>query len=1148
MHNKIFIYAEHTAQSQANSGVQRVVRGLGRAFQEVVDEVVFVRWCVDSRALKRLDVQQLRHLEQWDGPVCDEGAAGVEPLHLDSRDKRDLEGAWLVIPEVTHLTFHEQPVTEDVLLYARRFRLKTAALAYDAIPLKRDEYAAIRETHSRYLQHLALSDVIVAISASVADDIRHFLRNTGKQADYMFPSIRHVLLPHELAKVERQAFAEPTSGEPLMVLCVGTVEPRKNQLALIEAFGRFKREYPDIACELKIVGNVHPLVQESLQQLSTGIPDVEVMHFVPDDRLVELYREAAFSVFPSVEEGYGLPIAESLWLGVPCLCAQHGSMAEIAAGGGAWCVDTRDPRTLYEGFKRMMLDAPLRRQLRQQAASRALLRWQDYARDLLGVLHGAPGITRAMMWVHSTVSYHGNSGVQRVVRQLAGTLERIGVDLSFVAWDVERSDFRPIDESEQQHLSLWNGPARFTPFSLAQDLTDAWLIVPELVLPNPNAQQVIQAARARGMRVAIVFYDLIPVTLTDLYSPEAQEGYHLFFKMITEADMLLPISETVGRDLWNYCRNRLDRLTTVKQRIHPLPLPGEMREFARNREVRTTNVDAKAVSILMVGTFEPRKNHLAAIFAVRAARQILRLRNIRVELVFAGSTKDHSVYAEDVLQEIAGDEGFRIVELPSDEALADLYRACDFTLFPSLLEGFGLPVLESLWHGRPCICSNTGAIAEVARGGGCVTVDPNNWEEFGAAIARLAGDPGSLTELSAQAVQRPLRSWDEYARGLTWLLRAEQPTFPAILERNFPVWRAGALRPGAGLRLSVCVSTYNRAEWLRHSLRQIIRSVELCASGVEILVVDNASSDHTPAVMQEFALCATLRYHRNEANVGMLGNLAVTSKLARGDYVWILGDDDLIQGGAVARILDVIRDFPRSEIIYLNYAYTHFDRPEELEDVEEIVAKATPIASGSISHFAEEVRYFAGYNENLFTAIYACVFRRDHAIAAYTQDTSGSPFSDLMTCIPTSVYVLEHMVNRPGYWIADPYVIVNMNVSWRRWVLIWHMERMPDLFDLAERQGVNKAMLAPYRRNHCADVVNWARAVYYGQDAALPEMFSMGRLIERCKHIPEFQAQVEALRKVYEVAFVQGRVVGDQESPWKLFSGYDLLNFGKEIG
>jgi len=46
-----------------------------------------------------------------------------------------------------------------------------------------------------------------------------------------------------------------------------------------------------------------------------------------------------------------------------------------------------------------------------------------------------------------------------------------------------------------------------------------------------------------------------------------------------------------------------------------------------------------------------------------------------------------------------------------------------FTVYPSLMEGFGIPILESLWHGKPCVCGGNGALGEVARGGGCLIVD-----------------------------------------------------------------------------------------------------------------------------------------------------------------------------------------------------------------------------------------------------------------------------------------------------------------------------------------------------------------------------------------------------------------------------------------
>jgi hypothetical protein len=101
---------------------------------------------------------------------------------------------------------------------------------------------------------------------------------------------------------------------------------------------------------------------------------------------------------------------------------------------------------------------------------------------------------------------------------------------------------------------------------------------------------------------------------------------------------------------------------------------------------------------------------------------------------------------------------------------------------------------------------------------------------------------------------------------------------------------------------------------------------------------------------------------------------------------------------------------------------------------------------------------------------------------------------------------------------------------------------MPDLFDLAELQGVSAKEVAPYRRNHSADTPTWARHVYFGADADLAPMFSMARLIERCKHIPRFQEQLPELFDVYSRAYLNDRVVVDELSPRQMFEKFGIID------
>ena len=102
----------------------------------------------------------------------------------------------------------------------------------------------------------------------------------------------------------------------------------------------------------------------------------------------------------------------------------------------------------------------------------------------------------------------------------------------------------------------------------------------------------------------------------------------------------------------------------------------------------------------------------------------------------------------------------------SDLELAEAYRKCSFTVFPSRMEGFGLPILESLWHGRPVICGSNGALGEVSAGGGCLHVDQNDPISLADGMSHLLKDRFALDTLQEEAQRRRFRSWSDYQADL----------------------------------------------------------------------------------------------------------------------------------------------------------------------------------------------------------------------------------------------------------------------------------------------------------------------------------------------------------------------------------------------
>ncbi|MDD3138147.1 MAG: glycosyltransferase family 2 protein [Lachnospiraceae bacterium] len=118
--------------------------------------------------------------------------------------------------------------------------------------------------------------------------------------------------------------------------------------------------------------------------------------------------------------------------------------------------------------------------------------------------------------------------------------------------------------------------------------------------------------------------------------------------------------------------------------------------------------------------------------------------------------------------------------------------------------------------------------------------------------------------------------------------------------------------------LSIAIPTYNRAELLKQTLKSVIDQKQ---DGVEIIVSDNASTDHTSDILKEYVECGLIKYYRNSTNVGMDGNFLNLLEKADGKYVQFLSDDDVLLPGAVCKVLDIIEK-EKPDYIHLN-SYTY---------------------------------------------------------------------------------------------------------------------------------------------------------------------------------------------------------------------------------
>jgi glycosyltransferase involved in cell wall biosynthesis len=795
---KLFYFVDDVANFEGNHGIHRVSRRLARGFVDAGADVVFVSWLASQKRLTRSSDDELRRFARWGGPAFRPQCAGGTPLEEDGADRDDLHESWLLVPELPYHTGKDPDTTGAVIADARRLGLRVAFLLHDLIPVRTPGYAPLRDRHAQYLRQMAAADVIVPVSVHVERDLRRYYRRLFGAAPKGLPYIKAQLLPDEAPDAPRAAAPETSGHARLEILCVGALEPRKNHRRLLQAFERVMRRRGPIDCRLTLVGDHHARTLGGLEKLMRGNPRVRFLGRIDDDALRALYQSCDFTVFPSLEEGYGLPIVESLWFGKPALCANFGAMAEAAEGGGCLTVDTRRVSALAAGLERLTLDAACRRELAEAAVRRRPRTWLAYARELRALLEARSAPRDVCYWVDFTVRHPINTGVQRVTRSLARALQDLGAKPDFVAWDYARGSFCDPDDAQRRHLGDWNGPLPEPPAPRADDDGPKWLVVPEILSPpEPSPREVIRQARARGLKTAFLFYDLIPLKLRELYADAFVDGFVGCWKAMAEADLILPISATSGAELAQFYARELrmspERLAGL---IRPVPMAGAFAQAPRQREARSRG--GGAVSILCVGTIEPRKNQLRLIEAVtplwRAGHDI--------SLTIAGASHSFPQLAAELRARIEAAPNVRYLDGVDDQTLAGLYSACDFTVYASQEEGFGLPILESLWHGRPCLCHNAGAIAEVAAAGGCLTADMRDVAALRAGLLELASDRALYDRLAAEAVSRPIKTWAGYAREVERALAGWTPEAPrgtrAILKGLATGRHAGGWRHTSG--------------------------------------------------------------------------------------------------------------------------------------------------------------------------------------------------------------------------------------------------------------------------------------------------------------------------------------------------------------
>lgn len=224
----------------------------------------------------------------------------------------------------------------------RRFRRQVATF-HDLFVLS-GEYSTpdFRARFARQAREAAAgADLIVAVSAFTASQVEHYLKVPGARIRV----IHHGVIPRTI----------PTLPREKVVLCVGTIQKRKNQAMLIRAF----RALPD-DWSLVLAGSRGYEAKEAVGDLEDD--RVRIMGYLSEDEIAGWYGRASIFAFPSFDEGFGMPILEAMAAGVPVIAGNRSALPEVC-GDAAELIDPASEEQLSAALRRLATDEARRNEL-----------------------------------------------------------------------------------------------------------------------------------------------------------------------------------------------------------------------------------------------------------------------------------------------------------------------------------------------------------------------------------------------------------------------------------------------------------------------------------------------------------------------------------------------------------------------------------------------------------------------------------------------------------------------------------------------------------------------------------------------------------------------------------------------------------------
>ena len=368
--------------------------------------------------------------------------------------------------------------------------------------------------------------------------------------------------------------------------------------------------------------------------------------------------------------------------------------------------------------------------------------------------------------VDYTAAVRQRAGIGRYTRELIRAVTRLDTQTEYVLLSGSGGMLREQREALRaepwpanvawRHLPLTDQQMAILWQRMHLPLPVEWITGPVDLYHSPD----FALAPVRRAKTVLTVHDLSFMRHPGCFSP-ALLAYLLRTvpESVRRANLVLADSESTRVDLIELLRVPPERTAVVYPgvdgRFTPEKAPDEAQALAR--------YGIEGPYVLGLGTLQPRKN-LARL--ITAYGHLVREQRVPHDLVIGGSRGWLYEEIDEAIEELEFPERVRLIGFVADEDLPALYRGADAFAFPSLYEGFGIPVLEAMACGTPVVTSNTSSLPEAA-GDAALLIDPKDVEALTHALWCLLSDESLRDILRAKGFEQAVRfSWEGAAKAL----------------------------------------------------------------------------------------------------------------------------------------------------------------------------------------------------------------------------------------------------------------------------------------------------------------------------------------------------------------------------------------------